>query len=99
MRITRYLTGSPLKIVVGPDKRHYYVHPDVLSSCKLSALEPSVKEVWKSSGDGAIDWTDFDHQTVEQVLTFLYTGDYHIPLPDTDDTQGKGGSISTILAK
>ena len=34
---------------------------------------------WKDTADGAIDWTDFDEQTIECVLHYLYTGDYHIP--------------------
>jgi hypothetical protein len=34
---------------------------------------------WKSTGDDAINWTDFDSQTIECVLHYLYTGDYHVP--------------------
>lgn len=33
---------------------------------------------WKDVGEGAIDWTDFDEQTIKCVLHYLYTGDYHV---------------------
>lgn len=33
---------------------------------------------WKNAGEGAIDWTDFDEQTIDCVLHYLYTGDYHV---------------------
>ena len=34
--------------------------------------------LWEDVGEGAIDWTDFDEQTIECVLHYLYTGDYHV---------------------
>lgn len=40
---------------------------------------------WKDTGEGAIDWTDFDERIVECVLNYLYTGDYHVPLPEAEE--------------
>ena len=62
---------------MGSSKSLYYVHPGGLSSCKSSALRAWVNGPWKENGaSGPIDWTDFDEQTVECVLRYLYTGDY-----------------------
>lgn len=35
---------------------------------------------WKENGaDGPIDWTDFDEETVECVLSYFYVQDYSVP--------------------
>ena len=34
--------------------------------------------LWKDIRDSAIDWTDFDSQTIEYVLYYFYIRDYYI---------------------
>ncbi|OCK78443.1 hypothetical protein K432DRAFT_92432 [Lepidopterella palustris CBS 459.81] len=73
----RFLRESPMKVFVGSDRAVYYVHPGVLSSCKLSTADICINGSWKDAGEGTIDWTDSDSQTIECVLRYLYTGDYY----------------------
>lgn len=67
-----------MKVFVGSEKKIYYVHPGVLLACKASTADVRMSGYWKDTGEGAIDWTDFDRQTIECVLQYLYTGDYHV---------------------
>jgi hypothetical protein len=40
-------------------------------------LEARINGPWRTNGaNGAIDWTEFDDDTVECVLSFLYIEDY-----------------------
>lgn len=48
-------------------------------ACKASTADVRMSGHWKETGDNAIDWTDFDRQTIECVLHYLYTGDYYVP--------------------
>lgn len=67
---------------MGSSESLYYIHPGALSSCKSSALSARVNGPWKGNGASEpIDWTDFDEQTVECVLSYLYTGDYSVDGP------------------
>ncbi|KAJ5375491.1 hypothetical protein N7517_007497 [Penicillium concentricum] len=66
----------PVKIIVGSDKRVYYVHRGTLE------FHPAFDARLKASTDEyeyAIDWSAFDEQTVDCVLSFLYTGGYQVP--------------------
>ncbi|KAK4933936.1 hypothetical protein LTR66_015810, partial [Elasticomyces elasticus] len=57
----------------------YYVHPEVLSSCGSPVLKARVNEQWIKNGtSGAIDWTEFDEETVECALSYLYIEDYDV---------------------
>ncbi|KXG45124.1 uncharacterized protein PGRI_096010 [Penicillium griseofulvum] len=69
----------PLQVIVGPRKTIYYIHPGVLSSCGSPALETRVNAQWIKNGtSGAIDWTEFDEDTIECVLSYLYIEDYDV---------------------
>jgi len=66
----------PIKVIAGSEDRVYYVHHGALEA------HPAFEENLKSSTDDydhPIDWCAFDEQTVECVLSFLYTGDYQAP--------------------
>ncbi|KGO38344.1 hypothetical protein PEX1_069000 [Penicillium expansum] len=66
----------PVKIVVGSDERVYYVHRGTLE------VHPAFEARLKTSTDEyeeAIDWSGFDEQTIDCVLSFLYTGGYQAP--------------------
>ncbi|GFN17195.1 hypothetical protein AtubIFM55763_004367 [Aspergillus tubingensis] len=90
----------PIQVIVGSAKSSYFVHPDALSWCKNSALSAQIEGPWRQHGDESpIDWSDFDEQTVECVLSYLYTQDYYVPQlevpPDDsckDDDDGKAPS-------
>ncbi|KAJ5598431.1 hypothetical protein N7537_008515 [Penicillium hordei] len=66
----------PVKIVVGSDERVYYVHRGTLEvhtafDLQLKASTDEYEE--------AIDWSGFDEQTIDCVLSFLYTAGYQAP--------------------
>jgi hypothetical protein len=72
-------TKKPIQIEVGRDNRIYYVHHGALEACPSFDIE----------FEYMLDWSAFDEQTVECVLSFLYTGDYPINLPIPEPTEGK----------
>ncbi|KAK6828808.1 hypothetical protein RU639_003312 [Aspergillus parasiticus] len=77
---TRILKEQPVQVVAGNNKTCYFVHPGALSGCHTSALNARVNGPWKENGgDGPIDWTDFDEETVECVLSYFYVQDYCVP--------------------
>ncbi|CAG8881301.1 unnamed protein product [Penicillium salamii] len=84
----RMFEECPLQIITGPQKTILYVHPGLLSSCGSPVLEARVKDEWSNNETNKVlDWTDFDVETVKCVLSYLYTGDYHVacpPYPDED---------------
>jgi hypothetical protein len=71
-------TKKPIQIEVGRDNRIYYVHHGALEACPSFDIE----------FEYMLDWSAFDEQTVECVLSFLYTGDYPINLPIPDLSEG-----------
>ncbi|PWY82688.1 hypothetical protein BO83DRAFT_414210 [Aspergillus eucalypticola CBS 122712] len=76
----RIFRKPPIQVIVGSAKVPYYVHPEALSWCKNSALSAQIEGPWRQHGDESpIDWSDFDEQTVECVLSYLYTQDYYVP--------------------
>ncbi|KAE8406231.1 hypothetical protein BDV37DRAFT_270132 [Aspergillus pseudonomiae] len=76
----RIFREHPIQVIVGSGKRSYFVHPGALSWCNTSALNARVSGPWKENGAGGpFDWTDFDEQTIECVLSYLYTQDYCVP--------------------
>lgn len=61
---------------MGSDERVYYVHRGTLE------VHPAFEARLKTSTDEyeeAIDWSGFDEQTIDCVLSFLYTGGYQAP--------------------
>ena len=72
----RYLRECPLKAIVGKDKIVYHIHPGVLAACGSPVFGAHISGSWKDTGEGTIDWTDFDSETIDCVLNYLYTGDY-----------------------
>jgi hypothetical protein len=64
--------------MVGEHKKVFYLQPAVLRQGS-SALAARVSEPWKNSGQGVIDWTDFDERTIDCVLRFCYGGVYDVP--------------------
>ncbi|KAJ5962600.1 hypothetical protein N7501_007541 [Penicillium viridicatum] len=66
----------PVKVVVGSDERVYYVHRGTLEV--HSALDAGLKAS-TDEYEEAIDWSGFDEQTIDCVLSFLYTAGYQAP--------------------
>ncbi|GJP96225.1 oxidoreductase family, NAD-binding Rossmann fold protein [Aspergillus niger] len=97
----RTFREPPIQVIVGSARSTYFVHPGALSWCDKSALSARIDGPWKQNGaDSPIDWSDFDEQTVECVLSYLYTQDYYVPqlehVPDDsckneDDCQATTG--------
>ncbi|OQE19381.1 hypothetical protein PENFLA_c019G10144 [Penicillium flavigenum] len=66
----------PVKIIVSSEERIYYAHRGTLEA------HPAFDARLKASTDEyeeAIDWSGFDEQTIDCVLSFLYTGGYQAP--------------------
>ncbi|KAL3257019.1 hypothetical protein ABHI18_007133 [Aspergillus niger] len=103
----RTFREPPIQVIVGSAKSTYFVHPGALSWCNKSALSARIDGPWKQNGaDSPIDWSDFDEQTVECVLSYLYTQDYYVPqlepVPDDsckieDDCQGRAFSAEVTV--
>lgn len=70
-RDKRYMMGSSVKIKTGYEKTVYYVHSKVLSSCKSPSLYALINGGWKEFKERTIDWTEFDHGTIERFLNFF----------------------------
>ncbi|KAJ5247358.1 hypothetical protein N7468_002341 [Penicillium chermesinum] len=66
----------PTRLKVGKEDKCYYVHPGVFAS---SALCPQILDSWKGAGDDTIDLTEYEEETVECALSYLYTRDYSLP--------------------
>ncbi|KAJ5111461.1 hypothetical protein N7532_001996 [Penicillium argentinense] len=62
----------PVQIIAGSQKTIYYIHPGVL----LSSGSPVLKT--RVSDHETIDWTEFDEDTVECALSYLYVKDYDV---------------------
>ncbi|KAF2752445.1 hypothetical protein EJ05DRAFT_515642 [Pseudovirgaria hyperparasitica] len=76
-RVGHLMASAPVKCIVSSARVPYYVHTDVLSTAKGSTMDVRLNGSWKQDGEEYLDWTDFDLDTVQCVLNYLYTGDYH----------------------
>ncbi|KAJ6111879.1 hypothetical protein N7523_007940 [Penicillium sp. IBT 18751x] len=73
----------PVQVIVGPEKTPYYIHPGILSSCGSPVLKARIDGPWKTNGaNKAIDWTEFDEDTIECAMSYLYVEDYGVCGPD-----------------
>lgn len=79
LTLIKYVQGLPNPGHCWPSKTVYYVHPGVLSSCGSPVLKARVNDQWIKNGtSGTIDWTEFDEETVECALSYLYVEDYDV---------------------
>jgi hypothetical protein len=69
---------EPWKALVGSNKVVSYVHPGVLQH-GISALAVRISGAWKDSSDKTLDWSDFDEETINCVLSYQYSGTYDLP--------------------
>ncbi|KAL8918897.1 MAG: hypothetical protein Q9208_007078 [Pyrenodesmia sp. 3 TL-2023] len=72
-------TGSPFtssifSIYAGPTKKQFLVHSTILA--KSPTLRAIVEGEWKESANRRIDLEEWDEQTVEQLVQWLYSGHY-----------------------
>jgi hypothetical protein len=75
----------PIKVVAGSEESVYYLHHGALEA------HPAFEAQIKSATDdymSHIDWSAFDEQTVECVLSFLYTGGYEAPEISAEVAEG-----------
>ncbi|KAE8387265.1 hypothetical protein BDV23DRAFT_186525 [Aspergillus alliaceus] len=97
---TKIFREHPVQIFVGSSKKPYFVHPGALSWCNTSALNARINGPWRENGaNEPIDWTDFDERTVECVLSYLYTQDYHVPSSESEPNsicENADGASATI---
>lgn len=69
-------------IYAGPTKKHFLVHSSILA--KSPTLRAIVDGEWKESTNRRIDLEEWDEQTVEQLVQWLYSGHYTWPKVDSD---------------
>uniref|UniRef100_A0A093XBI1 BTB domain-containing protein n=1 Tax=Talaromyces marneffei PM1 TaxID=1077442 RepID=A0A093XBI1_TALMA len=67
-----------IQAIAGREGTVYHVHPHALSSCGSAAFKARIGEAWINGASEVIDWTDFDEQTIECFLCWLYTNDYDV---------------------
>ncbi|KAJ5716432.1 hypothetical protein N7493_008343 [Penicillium malachiteum] len=80
----------PLQALVGSEKTVHYIHPGALSCSNSEVLQARVQERWmKSDVNKVIDWTDFDEDTIQCVLNYLYTGTYDVLRQDSATEEDK----------
>ncbi|PCG88590.1 Hypothetical protein PENO1_109330 [Penicillium occitanis (nom. inval.)] len=77
-----------IQAIAGRERTVYHVHPRALSSCGSAAFRARTDEAWINGASEVIDWTDFDEQTIECFLCWLYTDDYDV-LGATDTMNGE----------
>ncbi|KAL8709057.1 MAG: hypothetical protein Q9225_007507 [Loekoesia sp. 1 TL-2023] len=71
--------GSPIfTIYAGPNRRSLLAHSGVLS--KSPTLRKIVEGEWKDSKSRIINLEEWEEQTVEHVLEWLYSGSYTLPV-------------------
>ena len=76
-----------IQAIAGCERTVYHVHPHALSSCGSAVIKARTGEVWINGASEVIDWIDFDEQTIECFLCWLYTDDYDV-LWATDTVNG-----------
>lgn len=78
-------TSPIFEILAGPDQKRFYAHADVLS--KSESLRALIEGKWKDSLERKVVLEDWDEETVERLLEWLYTDDYACPHPTRPATE------------
>lgn len=70
---------------------------------KSETLKALIEGCWKESDEKEIVWKDWDGDTVDRFLQWIYTGDYEFPHPTLDTSSGEHRLIwldyeATLLA-
>lgn len=88
-----------MRILAGQQKTIFYVYPGVLASSGSPVLEARVSSRWNENGSNeAIDWSNFDEETVGCVLRYLNYEDYEVSSPmneEEEPEEKEDGTMST----
>ncbi|KAK6339624.1 hypothetical protein TWF718_009020 [Orbilia javanica] len=77
------LDSEVIRVMVGQDKQVLYVHRAILEKSDSHTLKQVVSGKFKEGrGENGLDWSSEDPETVRRFLTYLYSGDYHVPKPE-----------------
>ncbi|KAJ9301203.1 hypothetical protein DTO271G3_1338 [Paecilomyces variotii] len=91
-RPDRDFSECPIQVMVGSEKKIYYIHPSILTSCNSSVLNARMTGGWRNNDeDKPLDWTNFDEVTVECVISYLYVKDYYLPDQTSEFGASSGG--------
>ncbi|KAF3939010.1 hypothetical protein ABW19_dt0205456 [Dactylella cylindrospora] len=72
----------PIKVGQGLQRTTIYCHKALLKSANSHSLNALVSGKYREgTGEHGIDFKDDNVETVKRLVTFLYTGDYHVPKP------------------
>ncbi|XXG98862.1 hypothetical protein Hte_005192 [Hypoxylon texense] len=92
--------SKPFRILVGPDKKEYTMHTELLSRMSRP-LQVLVKGDMKEAKEGVAEWDEIDEGTFIRFWEFAYTGDYRpaepfIDTPAPPPSEPTNGSAKTL---
>ena len=76
--LDRHCAAPPVEVLVGSDKKSYYIHRGVLAAEEGSAIYRRLNGACSEKWTAALDWSEFDQGTIERVIDYLYTGEYYV---------------------
>ena len=79
-------------MITGKESKKFRIHAGVLKKSDL--LRASLEGGWKEGLKRKLSWEDWESDTVERLVQWLYSGDYTCPLPTLID-QPEGDGIET----
>ena len=68
------------KILAGPERKSLYAHKDFLGKSDMLCVL-MLQASFEDSKNHQINLEDWDEETVNRLLEYLYTNDYSSPLP------------------
>ncbi|KAF3922977.1 hypothetical protein ABW20_dc0102669 [Dactylellina cionopaga] len=77
------LDSETIAIKIGAKGETISVHRSLFSAADSASLRAVVSGTYaEGHGEKGLDWTAEDAETVKRMVTFLYTGDYYVSMPD-----------------
>ncbi|KAK6523711.1 hypothetical protein TWF281_001683 [Arthrobotrys megalospora] len=83
LHIGSVLDSELICITVGAEKSKLWVHRATFEKAESHTLNQVISGKYKEGkGENGLDWSTEDTETVRRFLTYLYSGDYHVPKPE-----------------
>ncbi|KAK0715480.1 hypothetical protein B0H67DRAFT_537892 [Lasiosphaeris hirsuta] len=89
------MTSKPFKLVVGPDKKEFYMHSSLLSQ-QSEPLNVLVNGHMKEAAQQEVEWSDVDVGTFVRFCQWAYSGNYTDPHPVVIPDESTDGQTVTI---
>lgn len=65
------------------------MHTEALLRSGSESLATLIANGWRECSEGIIDWTTYDFETVQRVITYCYLKDYKAPDPVPHETRAE----------